>query len=161
MGCYTKPVQTASIVKEQAAQIDTSAPRQETTDVKKPQDTAPPREPRAMEKIAAERKTTVETENLKEKSSKRGALRDSYIVKAGDTLWWIAGYRDIYNDPFMWPIIYDANNKTIENPGKIYPGMALKIPRTGYRTTDIENARKQAGARKPYTPPARAVPPVD
>ena len=88
-------------------------------------------------------------------------MKAIYVVKKGDTLWWIAKYKDIYNDPYLWPILHDANKNVIKDPNKIYPGMKLQIPRAGYKPADIQNARKKAGACQPYNPPARAVPPVD
>jgi hypothetical protein len=36
-----------------------------------------------------------------------------------------------------------------------------QMPCAGYKPADIRNARKLAGARKPYSPPVRAVPPTD
>ena len=45
-----------------------------------------------------------------------------------DCLWRIAGYDYIYNDPFKWTILYEANKKTIKNPDLIYPKQKLIIP---------------------------------
>ncbi|MFA5179723.1 MAG: LysM peptidoglycan-binding domain-containing protein [Syntrophales bacterium] len=83
-----------------------------------------------------------------------------YIVKKGDSLWFIAKYKDIYDDDYLWPIIYKANKGQIKNPNRIYPGQKLKIPRDGYSMDDIKKARKKAGAKKPYTPPQGSKPPI-
>jgi LysM repeat protein len=83
-----------------------------------------------------------------------------YIVKKGDSLWVIAKDKDIYDDDFLWPIIYKANKGQIKNPNMIYPGQKLKIPRDGYSMDDIKKARKKAGAKKPYTPPQKSKPPM-
>jgi hypothetical protein len=56
--------------------------------------------------------------------------------------------------------IYDANKKLLKDPNKIYPEQKLMIPRDGFKMEDIRKARKKAGARKTYNPPAQAVPPV-
>ena len=96
----------------------------------------------------------------KKASDKKSTLFSSYVVKKGDSLWWIAKYKDVYNDHFLWPLIYDANKGLLKDPNKIYPGQKLLIPRDGFKMEDIRKARKKAGARKPYNPPARAVPPV-
>src|SRR5271157_2777470 len=40
-------------------------------------------------------------------------LCEQYTVRKGDSLWWIAKYKEIYNDPFLWPIIYEANKDII------------------------------------------------
>ncbi|MCX5840560.1 MAG: LysM peptidoglycan-binding domain-containing protein [Deltaproteobacteria bacterium] len=102
----------------------------------------------------------VKSANKKKFSGKKSTLFSTYVVKKGDSLWWIAKYKDIYNDHFLWPLIYDANKKLLKDPNKIYPGQKLMIPRDGFKIEDIRKARKKAGAHKPYNPPARAVPPV-
>lgn len=85
---------------------------------------------------------------------------DHHVVKKGECLWWIAEYEDIYNDPFMWPLIYDANKDKIKNPDLIYPGQEFSIPRAGYSMEEIQDARKNAGAPRPYTPPEGAQAPT-
>jgi nucleoid-associated protein YgaU len=84
----------------------------------------------------------------------------TYVVKKGDCLWRIARYKDVYGDGFLWPVIYDTNKKLLKNPNRIYPGQSLLIPREGLTMDAIKMARKKAGARKPYTPPASSTPPV-
>lgn len=54
---------------------------------------------------------------------------DIYIVKEGDSLWKIAGKKEIYGDPFKWEMLYTANRDVIKNPHRIYPGQILIIPR--------------------------------
>ncbi len=53
------------------------------------------------------------------------------IPERRDCLWRIAEYPFIYNDPFKWRVLYDANRKTFENPNDpdlILPGQVLEIP---------------------------------
>jgi len=88
-------------------------------------------------------------------------LAREHVVKGGECLWWIAEYEDIYNDPFMWPLIYRANQDRIEDPGRIYPEQILRIPRSGYTIDEIREARRRAGASFPYTPPEGSLPPLD
>ncbi len=88
-------------------------------------------------------------------------LCEQYTVRKGDTLWWIAKYKDIYYDPLLWPIIYEANKEIIKDPKLIYPGQELGIPREGYTMEEIKNIRKKAGTAKPYLPPQQANLPVD
>ncbi|MFW6054798.1 MAG: LysM peptidoglycan-binding domain-containing protein [Thermodesulfobacteriota bacterium] len=76
------------------------------------------------------------------------------VVK-GECLWWISEYRQIYNDPFMWPLIYKANRDKIDNPDLIYPGQALYIPRT-FGLDELKESRRSAGAPRPYLPPEDA-----
>ncbi len=83
------------------------------------------------------------------------SLPTTYTVKKGDALWWIAEFQQIYNDPFMWPLIYQANRSQISNPNLIEPGQVLRIPRSGFTLQDIKAARKMAGA------PWRALEPAE
>jgi hypothetical protein len=49
-----------------------------------------------------------------------------HVVRKGDTLWDLA--RSYLNDPFRWPMIYDANRRIVENPNRIFPRETLVIP---------------------------------
>ncbi|SDK49501.1 hypothetical protein SAMN05660337_0632 [Maridesulfovibrio ferrireducens] len=73
-------------------------------------------------------------------------LPTSHVVEKGECLWWIAEYQQIYNDPFMWPLIYKANRDQIKNPDLIYAGQSLEVPRVGYSLDEVKDARKAAGA---------------
>jgi LysM repeat protein len=84
---------------------------------------------------------------------------ETYVVKKGDSLWAIAKKKNIYNDPFLWPVIFDANKGKIKKANLIYPGQKLKIPRSGISMDALKDARKKAGAKKPYPPPPAAVVP--
>ena len=95
------------------------------------------------------------------KSKAEAGKMETYVVKKGDCLWTIAKKKMIYNDPFLWPLIYDANKGKIKKASKIYPGQKLKIPRSGITMDAIKDARKKAGAKKPYLPPKAAVVPKD
>ena len=54
---------------------------------------------------------------------------ERYRVQRGDTLWGISGREQIYNDPFMWPLIYKANSQQIRDPDLIFPRQIFVIPR--------------------------------
>jgi hypothetical protein len=148
MGCCKQPVQTLSVDKAQATEKEMAAQKQSAAGT-------------AGEQAAAEQSAVDKKAKSDRYAAQKRALKAIYVVKKGDTLWWIARYKDIYNDPYLWPILYDANKNVIRDPNKIYPGMKLQIPRAGFKPADIQNARKKAGACQPYNPPARAVPPVD
>lgn len=55
--------------------------------------------------------------------------RVSYTVSDGELLWAIAKRTDVYGDPFLWPLLYQANRDQIKDPRKIYAGQTLTIPR--------------------------------
>jgi len=52
-----------------------------------------------------------------------------HVVIKGETLWWIAEYKQVYGDPFQWPLIYKANRSQIKDPDLIYPDQVFKIAR--------------------------------
>lgn len=51
-----------------------------------------------------------------------------YLVKKGDTLWWIA--ERYLENPLKWVIIYEWNKDIIKNPNLIYPNQELKLNST-------------------------------
>lgn len=53
----------------------------------------------------------------------------SYMVNSGDTLWTIAARPEIYNDPLLWMLLYQANRDQIMDPRHVYPGQTLRVPR--------------------------------
>jgi len=57
--------------------------------------------------------------------------RDEHLVIKGEFLRKIAGYAEVYGDPFQWTKIYQANKTYgfIQDPNLIYPEMILIIPR--------------------------------
>lgn len=66
-----------------------------------------------------------------------------YQVGAGETLWTIAAQRDIYGDPLLWPLIYQANRDQIRDPRQVYAGQSLSIPRA-LSEEDKAHAREKA-----------------
>lgn len=87
-------------------------------------------------------------------------LPTQYQVAKGDCLWWIAEFKQIYNDPFMWPLIYKANRDKINNPDLIHPDQVFSIPRN-FTMDELAASRKQAGAPKPYMAPKDALLPAN
>lgn len=94
--------------------------------------------------------------------SEYDALPVSHTVTKGECLWWISEYKHIYNDPFMWPMIYKANRAKIKNPDLIYPGQEFEVPRYGFDLEEVKMARKEAGAPwKALEPGADAMIPTE
>lgn len=56
---------------------------------------------------------------------------NEHLVMRGEYLSKIAGYIEVYGDPFKWTKIYQANksNGFIEDPNLIYPEQILLVPR--------------------------------
>jgi nucleoid-associated protein YgaU len=54
---------------------------------------------------------------------------DEHWVERGEFLYKIAGYSNIYGNPFQWQKIYEANKTVITDPNLIYPHMVLRIPK--------------------------------
>ena len=71
-----------------------------------------------------------------------------------DCLWNISAKETIYNDPFMWPKIWQANTDQIRNPDVIQPGQVLRIPPAGPKSDEELRAErlyyrnKRAGTRR-------------
>jgi nucleoid-associated protein YgaU len=57
--------------------------------------------------------------------------RDEHLVARGEFLAKIAGYPEVYGDPFKWTKIYQANKsgEFLRDPNLIYPEQILSIPR--------------------------------
>ena len=84
----------------------------------------------------------------------------SYKVSKGDKLRIIAGRKEIYNDPYQWPLLYKANRDQIRDPHMLFVGQQLVIPRT-VTIEEVREARRQAGAQPPYDPPPEAFHPSE
>src|SRR3990170_2804064 len=85
-------------------------------------------EAKAAEEVAkAEEETRAKA---KEEAKAAEALeKASHEVVKGESLWKIAKHKDVYENPFMWPLIYKANHDKINDPDLIYPKQVFSIPR--------------------------------
>ena len=120
----------------------------------------------AQNKTASEKQKRIEeldTEITQKRDeiqkSSEPALSDTnptiYVVKKGDTLPSIASKHEIYNDSYMWPLIYKANRDQIKDPKALYPGQDLKIPRE-MSIEEVIEARRESGAQEPEKIPKDA-----
>ncbi len=74
---------------------------------------------------------------------------NQYTVVRGDTLWGISASAPIYDNPFMWPLIYKANRDQIRDPDLIYPNQVFSIPRD-YSQEEAQTAIHRARTRGPW-----------
>jgi nucleoid-associated protein YgaU len=54
-----------------------------------------------------------------------------FIPRKRDCFWRIAEYKFVYNDPWKWKLLYDANKAKLKNPNNphlIFPGQVFIIP---------------------------------
>lgn len=79
------------------------------------------------------------------------------MVKAGDTLWDLA--RQYLADPFLWPLIYEANRRNVQNPHRIFPNARLIIPMLPGERVAPPVAPQEAGG--PLSPRTRFYTPND
>jgi nucleoid-associated protein YgaU len=70
-----------------------------------------------------------------------------------DCLWNISKKKDIYDNAWLWPKIWQGNREQIKDPDVIQPGQKLKIP----KGTELDKDEK-AAARKYYARKAAAAP---
>lgn len=79
-----------------------------------------------LDKITAEIKKKITQPKKKEEKK-----YDIYVVKPGDWLSKLAEYPEVYGkgNYKRWIDIYNANKDKIKEPGIIYPGWQIKIPR--------------------------------
>jgi predicted nucleic acid-binding Zn-ribbon protein len=86
------------------------------------------------------------------KSAFAAGLEKTYIVgtwnKDRDCLWNISKKKDIYNNPFMWPKIWQGNRDQIKDPDIIRKGQKLKIPTAGPLTDSEKKAEHKYWSKK-------------
>lgn len=58
----------------------------------------------------------------------RRLRNNQHLVSQGEHLSKIAGYEEVYGNPFDWQKLYNANKKIISDPNTIYPHQILNVP---------------------------------
>ena len=84
---------------------------------------------RAAEEEEARRQAEIARRDEEEKARRKGVKPQTHTVVKGECLWTISKYEDVYQNPFMWPLIYKENRSQIRDPDLIFPKQELKIPR--------------------------------
>jgi nucleoid-associated protein YgaU len=109
-------------------------------------------QPKPVEKPAPVVKEEPKPQPKEEVSTKpvTPSLPTYHEVKKGECLWKIAEYKEIYNDPFMWPLIYRANKEKIKDPDLIFPKQVFRIPRD-YTESQKQDAIHFAKTRGPWS----------
>jgi len=83
------------------------------------------------------------------------SLEKTYVVgswrKNRDCLWNISKKKDIYDNPFMWPKIWQGNRDQIKDPDIIHKGQRLKIPTAGPLTDSEKKAERRYFAKKAHS----------
>src|SRR3989337_828473 len=79
-------------------------------------------------RLKAEEETRARAAEKAKAAAEAGGKASHEVVK-GESLWKIAKHKDVYKNPFMWPLIYKANHDKINDPDMIYPKQILSIPR--------------------------------
>jgi len=158
-GCATAKVGDAGKMKSAApATVKLSAPKKtviptvaapESTSTSTAAATTSSSSTTSSSTTAATTTTEMAKEEKKKKKKKKkapGILDDVYVVKEGDNLWCISKLRAVYDDAYMWPLIYKRNMDTIKDPDLIFPGQRLWIERDN-STDAIEAAKTHARTR--------------
>jgi nucleoid-associated protein YgaU len=91
-----------------------------------------------------------------------GEATPTYTVgtwaKDRDCLWNIAKKPKIYDNPFLWPKIWQGNRDQIKNPDVIRKGQKLKIPPKAALTKEEKSAVRKYWSKKSAAVPAAAKP---
>jgi len=106
------------------------------------------------EKVQALKICTDELEGLKKTLAEKTASAGGSTYTVGtwardrDCLWNIAKKPKIYDNPFLWPKIWQGNRDQIKNPDIIHQGQKLTIPPKASLTRQERNALNSYWSRK-------------
>ena len=87
-----------------------------------------------------------------------GGIMQIYTVgtwaRDRDCLWNIAKKPKIYDNPFLWPKIWQGNRDQIKNPDVIHKGQKLKVPPKAALTKEEKSAVRKYWSKKSAQAPA-------
>jgi nucleoid-associated protein YgaU len=69
-------------------------------------------------------------------------------AKERDCLWNISKKKDIYNNAWLWPKIWQGNRDQIKDPDVIHKGQKLKIPKGNELNAEEKSAAKKYYSKK-------------
>ncbi len=103
--------------------------QQETEQVEK----VPPAETAVKEEktpetsaTASEAKTNVSAESKAQKEKPTPKEMTAYIIEKDEWMWDIS--REVYGEPYLWPLIFEANKTIDDDPNLVEPANTLMIP---------------------------------
>src|SRR3990172_8954718 len=158
-----KPVVSAEDEARKKAEVEAIKKSEEEARLRE-EEAAKRREDEARRKFEEERLKAAEAAKAEEDARKRAEEetraraaekakvaaeaggKASHEVVKGECLWNIAKNKDVYENPFMWPLIYKANHDKINDPDMIYPKQVLSIPRE-FSSDDKDKATHHAKHR--------------
>ncbi len=114
------------------------------------------------ERIAAAERYYIRLQNIQSKiDNLRATLakvksvaesEEHYVVRSWskyhDCLWNISKKKQFYDNPFLWPKIWQANRDQIKDPDIIRIGEHLKIPAASGLTTAEKNAEREYWSKR-------------
>jgi nucleoid-associated protein YgaU len=81
-------------------------------------------------------------------------------AKDRDCLWNISKKKDIYDNAWLWPKIWQGNRDQIKDPDVIEPGQKLKIPKGNELSTEEKTAAHKYYSKKVAAAPAASQAPA-
>jgi hypothetical protein len=101
---------------------------------------------------------------LQSLNAELAAERRSYTVQEGESLWHIAAHPEVYRNPYLWPLLWSANQERVRKPYQVYKGMRLQVPlhptvqevsaALAYGQSHASEGKAAAGAEPPAKTPS-------